>query len=240
MENIIEKIKKLLQLAQSSNIHEAMAATKAADLLIAKFRIDRASLQELDQDKSSPVEDNNILYETARIVSWKSHLAIILSEHYGCAVFNDTQWGASKAGHKVNRYRLVGHQSDLDLTRFMFGWITNEIERLCQANCKGQGRIVAQSYCEGAVTGINSQLKDSKVQAKKAAEESGQSNALIALDNRLAESKEVMHKLHKLGKCKGYSSRRFDADAYHQGVSDGKQMHLANGLKDSNKTKQLL
>lgn len=230
-DTIIEKIKGLLRLAQSKDVHEAAAAVKAAENLISKFRIDEADLNINQDKKSEPVEDINILYETARIVSWKSTLAIILADHYGCAIFNDGIYDSSKSKlGKINRYRLVGHQSDLDLTRFMFGWITAEIERLTKRNCKGLGHITSASYAQGAVVGVNDQLQIAKQQAKVAANTSNQVTALATLDNRLAESKELLKRLHTLSKHKQYSKRHIDVDAYDQGRDAGKNMYLAKGL----------
>lgn len=238
MDNIIEKIKKLLDLSKSKNIHEAAAAAKAAEALISKYRISEAELSSSDTE-SLPVEDINILYETARVVSWKSSLAIRLAKHYGCAIFNDALLRASKSGQKVSRYRLVGQQSDLDLTRFMFGWLTSEIERLCKYNCRGQGHIVAQSYCEGAVKGVLMQLQEAKDLAKKVAEEAGQSMALIKLDNRESQALNVLNSLHNLRKSSSKSHRHLDSDAFHQGVEHGKSMHIASGLKEGSSTKLL-
>lgn len=230
-QDIIEKIKGLLRLAKSIDVHEAAAAVKAAENLIAKFRIDEAELNINQDQKSEPIEDVNVIYESARRISWKSALAIVLSEHYGCAIFNDCIYDASKSKlGKINRYRLVGHQSDLDLTRFMFGWITAEIERLTKRNCKGDGHIASSSYAQGAVVGIHSQLNAAKLQAKIAASESNQTTALATLDNRLAESKDVLSRLHTLNKQKQYSKRHIDVDAYDQGLAAGKNMHLAKGL----------
>lgn len=241
-DNIIDRVNNLLKLASNSasNINEAAAATKAAELLIAKHRISEAELQSKTDKKSEPVRDSNVLYETARVTKWKVGLVNLLSEHYGCAVYNDLIRGASEKGNAVSRYRLVGQQSDIDLTRFMFGWLTNEIERLSRLNCKGQGKIAAQSYCEGAVIGVKVQLKSAREEAVNEAKTSGQTTALLALDSRLEESISYMKNLVPgLRTVYSKSYRQIDKDAYHAGERDGKKIHLAKGLGAGTNSKLL-
>lgn len=229
MIEIIDKIKKLRLLATSSNVFEAAAAAAQADKLISKFRISEAELG--ISDKEGAEEDQNVLYETSRAIMWKRSLSQILAEHYGCVIWNDCIAGTDYGSRKVSRYRLVGRKADIAIVSYMFAWLLFEIERLTKLNCKGQGHIVCQSYSEGAVVGINDQLKQSRQQSIKEAEEAGQSQALVKLDERIDEANVKLKQLHpKLRTITTYSHRRFNRDSYNNGVQAGRNIHLGKAM----------
>ena len=223
MNPLVLKVRQLLELAKSNNIHEATVATAAADRLIAKYRISEDDIA----GTSNPEEDSEYLYSTARIIRWKSLLAFILAKNYGCALYNNAELGASAGGRRVSHYKLVGRKSDMELVRYLFGWMTGEIESLCKDNCKGLGHIGSQSYCEGAVTGIKLQLEKNTVEFSNEVVASGQSQALVKINSRLEEADRTMRSLHDLKKTKVYSSRKIMTSAYHKGIYDGTHINLS-------------
>lgn len=225
MIDVIDKIRQLRELSKSSNIFEATAAAKAADKLLQKHRLTEEDLIARGvSQKEYPEDDSHVLYETARIITWKSILASVLARHYGCALWDGVSY---ETGHKVSRYKLVGRKSDMEMVRYLFAWLVFEIERLCKLSCKGKGHIVSQSFCEGAVSGIKQQLDKSKEEIKQEANQSGQSLALVRIDERLSESRTALYSLHKNLKVdKSVSYRRLNQDAYNNGISAGKNIHL--------------
>lgn len=232
MTPIIEKIKKLRDLATSSNANEAAAAAKAADKLIAQHRISEAELQAATKvDLPAAIQDGNPFYETARVTAWKRNLSHYLGTHYGCKIINNPSY--SETGHIINKYYLIGNKGDVEIIRYMFAWLSNEIERLCKKHCKGKGRVICASYCDGAVAGINMQLALSKEETKQEAIKVGASSALAILDNRLELANMAMQKMYpNLQMKKASSFRQIDINAFNKGKVDGLNIHLGKSLKE--------
>jgi hypothetical protein len=220
-DSIIEKIQHLRKLSASSNIAEATTAALIADKLISKFRISEEEINAHATEK--PEQSGDILYESARSITWKSNLASRLSKHYGCFIYNDT--ARSEKGRQLTRLRLVGLKSDMSLVHYMFNWLVFEIERLNKKN-KGQGHIFCNSFCEGAVSGITQQLQASKEEEKKEATVNNQSQALATLDARHALAESYIRGIMKLKTVNKPNYSHLDGNAYDDGVKAGKNLHL--------------
>jgi hypothetical protein len=239
MNAIIDKIRHLQSLAKSSNINEATAAAAAADKLISKYRISEVEISIANKIADLPaVEDKEILYESGRVTLWKKHLAKVLANHYGCYMWND--WTKNN-DRKVSRYRLVGVKNDIEITRYMFAWLLTEIERLSKSHCAGMGHVYANSYCIGAVVGIEKQLEKIK-QDERAATNSEQTiTALACLDERVDRAKETLFSLHKnLVNVKTHSYSRYNEGAYALGVNVGKSIHLGKVMGDGSGSNKML
>lgn len=227
IDSIISKVKKLLALSSSSNANEAANAAALANKLIDQYRLSTADLSGDSSEIDPMMEDQGFVYETGRIIQWKSHLVCLLASHYGCAVFNSLSY---PQGRKVSRYKLVGRKSDIAIVNYMFAYISSECSRLCEKEAHGKGRIFANSYCEGFVSGIRSQLSESRKEAEKEATGA----AIVAINRREAEAKDFMNSLHRLGKSKGGSSSQLNYSAFNAGMMQGKSMHLGAGLNSGN------
>lgn len=242
---VLEKIRQLNRLAQSSNIHEASTAAGIAARLISKHRISEEQLREsgVGEDEK-PSEDETILYETQRAIFWKESLCGLLAGHFGCHVWNDCVWGKHEAGqwrrgNRTSRFRLVGRKSDREAVSFMFAWLVLEIERLTKLNCKGAGHVASQSFSEGAVSGIKEQLQKIAAEVKVEAAKEGTTAALVRLDARLEESKVALSNLHpdlNFGTKKSF--RRVDPGAFQSGQKAGRNIHLGKSMAGK-KTKLL-
>ena len=230
IDSIIEKVQKLLALAKSSNINEAAAATAAANKLIDQYRLSEADLS-LSSEDDQLIEDDGFIYETGRIIPWKNSLAITLAKHYGCAMFNSTIY---PNGRKVSRYKLIGKKSDIQITKYMFSWLTAECNRLLEKEAYGKGKIFSQSYCQGFVSGVSQQLAESRAAVKQEAS----SSAIIKIDAREQEAVSFMNKLYNLKSSKTHSASRIDPRAFDAGMSKGKSIHLGQSL--NNKQVKLL
>lgn len=223
MTDIVDRVRKLLQLSQSSNQNEALAATAIANKLIAEHNISVAELEINGGNVEPVVESDTFIYETGRIIPWKQSLAVILAKNYGCAIFNSLDYSG---GRKFSRLKLVGRASDIGICNYMFAWLVTTIQTLSDAECKGKGKVFAQSYCQGFVSGIQIQLTVSK----KEAESGFGVAAIVRVNSRLDEAEKWMRAQHQLKKEKHASHSRFDLAAYGQGVEAGKNIHLGKSL----------
>jgi hypothetical protein len=223
--SVIEKVKRLLALSQSSNANESAAAMAAANRLIDAYRLEMTDIEGQDDQVSEPIEeDPDFLYESGKMTNWRRALAMKLCSHYGVALWNDATWST---GRKISRYRMVGKRSDMGIVRYLYVYLTTEIERLSAKEARGMGRVFSTSYCDGFVHGIGEQLKASRTEVQQQAT----SQAIIKVDARLEESKSEMYRLHtNLKTVKHASYARHDASAYAVGQIRGKSTHLGQSL----------
>jgi hypothetical protein len=243
--SIIDKIRKLRELSKSDNVNEAAAAARAADKLISEHRLTEAELNIADPGSAEkPIEDTGVLYESARVIRWKANLAMLLADNYSCSVWND--WKRSRTvdlntgyvayGNQVSRYRLVGRKSDIEIVNYMFAWLSVEIDRLAKKNASGRGMVYSQSYCMGAVSGIKEQLRLQKEATRAQAQASGQSTALVKLDERAKEAEIALHTMHtNLKSKKSNYQGGFNDGAYGAGKEAGRNIHLGKALPGQNK-----
>jgi hypothetical protein len=231
-DSVISKVQKLLALANSSNANEAAAAAAAANKLIDQYRLSEADFATSQADSDPLVEDDGFIYETGRIIPWKSSLVLTLAKHYGCAVFNSAH---RPNGRQVSRYKLVGRTSDIHITKYMFNWLVLECQRLSELEAHGNGRIFVSSYCHGFVAGIRQQLVKSREEAKQNASE----KSIIKIDAREQEAIDMMNKLHNLRASKNQSSSQIDHMAYSAGMNKGKSIHLGQSMSSGSKVKLL-
>jgi len=234
LQTVIAKIQKLLALSQSSNANEAATAAAIANKLIDQYRLSSDDFQDANNADSDPlVDDDSYIYESGRITRWRASLVMILSEHYGCACFNDITHNPE--GRQVSRYKLVGRKSDIEITRYMFTWLSAECERLTFSEARGKGHTFSNSYSLGFVRGIKDQL----VVSRKEAESTASSTAIIHMNARYDEANDFMEKKYKLRKTKSRSSIYMDRYAYDNGRVRGANTHLGSAMGSGGKVKLL-
>lgn len=176
-ETILERVKRLLALAQSDNEHEASLALARAEELMAEHNIKEAELAEADRETASV--DGVPLYSGKRIPGWVCQLAITVSENAGCYMYSSRCYSME---HGTESHLIItGNPSDRDAARAMFAWIRSVIERLSVINCKGKGRAYASSWCLGAAIGVRDTLLAAK-RVREAEAPRMASAGLITLD----------------------------------------------------------
>lgn len=222
---IIEKVQKLLSLSKSSNANEAAAAAAKANELLDKHRLSLADLEtSIEEDVEVAEEDNEYLYQTGRTTPWKVELANVLTEHYGVIYYNEVAW---KNGRHFTQYRMVGRPSDMSIVKYMYAWLSMEVERLSKQEAKGKGRVYVGSYQKGFVAGVASQLRLSRIEIRKEAS----SSALVKIDARGSEAEAMLQKLHpKLKYVEDKSSVQINYHAFGLGKKRGEEIHLGTSL----------
>lgn len=119
---IIEKIQKLLALANSTNEHEAAnAAARAAELML-QHKIDQADLSTDDTAQEEVAEFR--VGKAKNNVGWKGVMLVGLFRAFGC-------WGVKAGGRG---WKIIGRKSDVDTVRYMFDYLVAEVNRLADEN----------------------------------------------------------------------------------------------------------
>lgn len=129
---ILERIRKLLALAESSNVHEAAAAAAKAQELMTKHRIEQAELEGVDV-----LEDEPVLNEEAESFlgrkPWRELVLRGLAEANGCETYITKQRRTGRI-----TLRVLGPASDAGLVRYMHAYLTREVERLSGLAAKAE------------------------------------------------------------------------------------------------------
>ena len=237
-EQVIAKIQKLLRLAESDNVNEAALAAAHAQRLMDEHRIEQAALEnEVDREDDEEVEDfadkGAHLDEADHSVSaWRGWLAMAVSASQQCIIYKQIVNGRT-------RFQIIGRPSDVDATRYMYGYLKREIERLCQRDGKGCGMVWRNQYRAGAVDTLRERLKEQSEATVVQVKEQFGDRALVVLDRVAArmQAVEVVARRRGLRRGKGSSirpnhgARERGAEAAKSIVIGGAKAAIGSGQK---------
>lgn len=226
----VSKAVRLLRLAQSDNPHEAaLAAAKAQEI------IDRYKLTGITEESSIPVVEEPIRdFEapldgtTGNMARWRVMLASTLAKANQSRVYT---WTDAR-GKSI---KIVGRPSDAETIRYLYQYLTREIERLASLHAKGNGKTWANNFRLGIVDEIGDRLREQReatVHAVK--QETANTSALVRVDQALAKMEKQAGAVadwmkENLKLKKTYSQTRYDDSARMAGRRAGKSINLGSG-----------
>jgi uncharacterized protein DUF2786 len=218
MDNVIDKIRKLLALSKSANPHEAAnAAARAAELMF-EHKIEAADLEIAGHGKR-PMEavTEETLLDGEWRAFWKGTLADGVARSMSCRVYWYGPW-----------MQIIGRKSDVNTVRYLFGFLVLEIERMATEGWTQRSALVAEhgtkwknAFRWGAVHAIGRRLYEQSV-AREAMAHTG-ALVLVRRDEAAVEDALQRHKLGKPISGTEPSSR----DGYSQGERAGREMQMS-------------
>lgn len=159
MTPIIEKIKKLLRLARSSNPHEAALAMQRALALAEEHRI---AIEGINPDQSAPAFAHRSGKVFARMSHDQTFASLIVQRFFrvkaitkGCVRVDKHGWPC--AGEKMT---FVGTESDLEIAFYVFDFLTHHFA-YCWRKHRGRCRN-RYSFIHGMFVGLHSKLSESE------------------------------------------------------------------------------
>jgi hypothetical protein len=229
--SILNKIKSLQKLSASPNPHEAESARLLAEKLINKYQVSAQELEDL-KDEDDPYKDEEKLYGTIGLVSYRQQLAVVITKYFDCQIVQVESVPAEGPHHFD--YFVYGDPQDTQTVAFVFHAFSNKIEQLIKTNCVSRGPIYIDSYSEGIVDAIKSniwsfgiELPDKKLPVRVVSTE----NTTIGTTQEIIKPKEDKVRADKHVDVSSQSMVR-DIMAYFSGVADGKEISLSDVLKD--------
>jgi hypothetical protein len=158
--HMIEKIKKLLRLAKSSNEHEAALAAARAQELLSKYNLDGEDFSEREIPKEAGMAETATVKKPA---SWVYQLASAVSGAFDCKYFHSVGM--------TSNFVFVGVDVDHEVGTFTFGYLYRTINRLAatfmsksqqkRLTLKGQ-RKARLSYCVGVSQVVSWKLSEQR------------------------------------------------------------------------------
>jgi len=163
-QKMIEKVKKLLRLAESPNEAEAAAAASKAQVLMETWQIESLSSSGDDDGESFGVGDHGV-ESKGQWDEWYQYLFRQLAE--SC----DLQPYAMR-GDTIT-LRVIGLTSDVQIFQYLWKYLTSAILKLQKKDWREERQELARptrqmanrhrkSYCYGAVYRIVKRIKESK------------------------------------------------------------------------------
>jgi len=224
---ILEKVRKLLSLAQSNNEHEAFHAMKKANELIEKYNIER-----IEGNRDAQYAHAVINHKKKRIENYQRRICLILQDYFFTEIIYSYLYDA------INRetYRtieILGTRENVLIAEYVYYFLLNQLEILWKAYKGKKNNRNARnkrSYRLGVIEGFRDKL--GQMEKKRHHYPSGKpeqtTSALIcARDKMLSEF--INRKFPRLMKYRSQAAA-LDYKTYTAGMSDGKQLTIHRGI----------
>ena len=215
---VIEKIRKLLALANSCNEHEAALAAGHARRLLAEHNLAMADIEAAQRpDKADKVETA----AAKTLPKWLRHLSAGVSSSFDCRAIHHPASG---------KITFIGVGADVQVAAYTFTYLDRTVRKLCSSYMKQhhdsgmtnrQRELMRQSYYLGAVATITARLREQQTETPVTV------GALVPLKEGL-----IRQALHEIGTIRTMHSRRsyINGDAYAKGQTDGGEVGLHRGI----------
>lgn len=215
---IINKIKKLLALANSANEHEAALAARHAQRLLSEHNL---AMADIEPDTRPESADTVEITATKTLPKWVRHLSAVVGDVFDCKVVHHPTDGT---------ITFIGVGDDVQVAAYTFSYLDKTVRRLCGNYMKSRdtgkissrGReVMRQSYYLGAVSTITGRLREQKIATPVTP------GALVPVKEGL-----IRKAMSEMGPIRTVRSRRssVDSDSYAKGQQDGQQIGINKGI----------
>ncbi len=236
---VIEKVAKLLALAagRGTTPEEAATAAATAQRLMLRHRIEQAQLAELEADDpigftsgpASPGQaEPGFLFQTKR---WQLDLLNMIAATNGCMSVITRK---ERSGKWVE---LVGHRSDLDVCRYLWAYLSGEIERLKAEQTKGWSQTRKGHFCLGAAHMIGAALQRETAVASSV---DGATSGALVVSSRVAAAQAWYFKAQPNARFVRQRRAYVDAHSYGAGQSAGAGVSIRKGVATTTDPRRLL
>jgi len=207
---ILERVRRLLALAQSDNPNEAAAAAAAAQKIALEHKLDVAALA---SHEATPEITRETLDDRTRSRpgAWRE---IVLA---GVSTANGVR-AIQESSKEAQRTWLVGRPDDIATTRYLYTWLVHEIDRLTELSGE-RGRSARNAFRVGAASAVAHRLEETRRRAMR-----GREAALV----RLEVSQEEVERFFP-GVRAPAPARVSDGDALRRGARAGERIRLESG-----------
>lgn len=215
---IIDKIRKLLALANSSNEHEAALAASHAQRLLSAHNLAMADIESEQKPQSADKVEATV---SKTLPKWVRHLSAGVCTAFDCQGIHHPATG---------KLTFIGVGADVQIAAYTFSYLDKTVRRLCSNYMKHHANenipnrhreLMRQSYYLGAVSTINLTLREQKVQTPITP------GALVPIKEGL-----IKKAMSDIGPTRTVRSRKsyIDSHAYTKGQEDGQQVGIHKGI----------
>jgi hypothetical protein len=161
----LERVAKLLALAESPNEHEAQAAMRAAQRLLLRHNIEAAAAR-----NASGYGYRHIGQPTGRVRETARELASILTSYF----FVDAIWVSvwqPREGKRGSVLEICGRDENLEIAEYVHAFLTHTADSLWRQHKRAQGITKdrdRQAYLAGVMAGFARRLADERTLQREA------------------------------------------------------------------------
>ncbi|KAB3535652.1 DUF2786 domain-containing protein [Alkaliphilus pronyensis] len=216
---IVEKIKKLLALSESSNEYEAQLSMLKAQELLVRHKL---SLKEVRESK---IYDSKIKEKVSKVsftkAKWKAQLAKLIADNFGCYCYFKTR--------RTHTIAFFGRDEDIDICNIVLEYavdcIDSKVKRLryIQVRDGYSTKGLENDYALGFINGLQKKYEEQK--------RVNQDWGLILVKDR--EVVEAHSQINFKKRININTSFRGFSDVYYEGCEDGKKFSIADKITDS-------
>jgi len=212
-EKVLERVKKLLSLSQSSNLHEAELATIKANEILLRHNLSRVP------EKKVTIFMDRLLMQKRKDAKMTAIVDIIAHFIVRPVI---------SLGQNACCLEVSGTETNVKLARYVVEFLDRELDRLWDEVKKENsltGLRAKNSFFLGVAKGFDLKMKESKksfsVEDQK---------ALVLVEKNLLEETQIIYK--RLSKTT--SQMQFDPSANALGIERGKKLHIRQGVESKN------
>jgi hypothetical protein len=213
---VLDRIAKLLALAESSNQHEAQAAMSAAQRLMLRYNI-----EEVQRNATRVYTHRQIGEPTGRASEAERLLSAVLAEFFFVEVIRVPVWRPLE-GRRGSVLEVCGTRENVELAEYVYAFLNHTAERLWREHRREhglKGNTGRQSFVAGAISGFRNKLRLERGKS--------QSTGLVWVGDAGLES--FFRRRHPSLRWLRHRSRRGSAE-YAHGERAGREIVLHRGV----------
>jgi hypothetical protein len=154
-DKMVERIARLLALAESPNVHEAEAAAQAAQRLMLKYNIDAR-----ESARSKGYAFAHVGRPTGRVTESERILSMLLGKHFFVEVIWVPVYRVAE-GKRGSVLELCGTPANLAMAEYVHAFLTQTAQQLWNEHCRNAGIFGnrdRRTYLAGVMTGFAEKL----------------------------------------------------------------------------------
>lgn len=232
-EKMIDKAKKLLALAGSSNEHEAQSAAARVRELYAKY-----NLEQNEKLSRESFVHQVITHGKTRMTAWEHRTVSLLMEHYFVQVLLLQQFDI-RSGQSVQAIELIGTRENVLMAEYVYYFLLNQVEYLLKRELKSGSKLVGRekkSFRLGVLEGFAKKLATQcETQTRHDLAQSTSPNMVNLALSQFKNDPRLNDYLSEIYPRLGHrrtGSWLIDNDAYGAGHSAGQSIHLQKPIEN--------
>ncbi|AZV56779.1 DUF2786 domain-containing protein [Clostridium sp. AWRP] len=222
---IIEKVKKLLALSESSNENEAQLAMIKAQEILAKYKLSLKEVKEFKKINSKIIKKvSDITFRTSK---WKAELADVIANNFGCYIYFET-----KRTHKIV---FLGKEEDAMVCNIILEYAIDSIESTMRVikysyrKNRMSTRGITNDYAMGFIEGLNYRFEKQK-------QNNREWGLVLMRDADVTETYNNMDFRKNLNCDVDFEY----SEIYDQGVEDGKKFSISDKVEQGKSDETVL
>jgi hypothetical protein len=215
-DRLLDKVKRLLALAQSSNEHEAGLAMRKVQALYAQHNLEHSRLKERNQFVHTIISNGK-----KRRTFWEQTILSILIEYFFVEIVLFQDFNA-RTGDRTLAFEIIGTRENVMMAEYVYSFLHSQLEILLKQNPDAITPMQKTSYRLGILEGFSKKLSH---------EEDTRDDTSQLIQKALVEFKNdpvlagYLKEIYPRLKRKN-SKRYVDTEAYKAGQSQGRKLVL--------------